>query len=61
MDRLARRQTEGADPSDAGPAFHAESVARFEPVAGKGHLHVVHTDRESWRASLPKLARDLRD
>jgi predicted kinase len=61
LDRLARREAERADASDAGPAFHAESVARFDPVLEEALLHVVHTDRGNWRASLSELARDQRD
>jgi predicted kinase len=60
-ERLARRQAQGADPSDAGPDFHARSAARFEPPeewAAVG-LHVVQTDRDDWRTALRAIAADL--
>ena len=61
-ERLARREAQAADPSDAGPGFHARSAARFEPpeewpAAG---LRVVQTDRHDWRAALRAIATDLR-
>jgi predicted kinase len=61
LDRLTRREAEGIDPSDAGPDFYAESVARFEPVREGRAPHVVHTDEENWRASVSELAGDLRE
>jgi aminoglycoside phosphotransferase family enzyme/predicted kinase len=60
-ERLARRQARGADPSDAGPEFHARSAARFEALEewpAAGH-RVVETDREDWRTSLRAIAADL--
>jgi hypothetical protein len=57
--RLARRERMGTDPSDAGPALHAQSVARFEPVTGEERLHVIHTDIADWRSSIPQLASEL--
>lgn len=58
--RLARRETEGASASDAGPAFYERSVARFEPVEESERPHVVRTDVDGWRGSLDSLIRDLR-
>jgi len=60
-ERLARRQAQAADPSDAGPDFHARSAARFEPPeewAAVG-LHVVQTDRDDWRTVLRAIVADL--
>ncbi|MEE9278616.1 MAG: AAA family ATPase [Myxococcota bacterium] len=54
LERLSRRERQGADPSDAGPSFHSTSAAGFEPVSevsGDAHL-VVHTDACDWRAEL---------
>jgi hypothetical protein len=61
LERLARREASGADPSDAGPAFHASSAARFEAPAEwpADALVIVHTDRDGWRASLRERAPDL--
>jgi hypothetical protein len=61
LDRLTRREARGADPSDAGPAFYPESVARFEaPTEWPADaLHVVHTDRDGWKQALRALAADL--
>jgi aminoglycoside phosphotransferase family enzyme/predicted kinase len=59
--RLARRETEGASASDAGPAFYERSVARFEPVEESERLHVVRTDVDGWRGSLESLIRDFHD
>jgi predicted kinase len=52
--RLAQREREGRDPSDAGPALHASSEAGFEPVAaGEADRHlVIATDRDTWRSDL---------
>jgi predicted kinase len=57
--RLARRERMGTDPSDAGPALYAQSVARFEPVTGEGNLHVIHTDVADWRDVTHELAREI--
>jgi aminoglycoside phosphotransferase family enzyme/predicted kinase len=59
--RLARRQALGADPSDAGPEFHARSLARFEPPEEwpRDSHHVVHSDREDWQSALRGLAARL--
>ncbi len=57
--RLARRERMGTDPSDVGPALHAQSVARFEPVTDEERLHVIHTDIADWRSSIPQLASEL--
>lgn len=54
LERLARRERDGTDPSDAGPSFYRTSAARFEPVReveGDEHL-VLQTDRQDWRADL---------
>lgn len=56
--RLARRETEGASASDAGPAFYERSVTRFEPVEESERPHVVRTDVDGWRGSLESLIRD---
>jgi len=61
LERIARRQADGLDPSDAGPDFYATSVARFEPVRGETHLEVVHTDHENWRDSLANASNDIRN
>jgi aminoglycoside phosphotransferase family enzyme/predicted kinase len=62
-ERLARRQAQGGDASDAGPEFHAHSAARFEPprewpAAG---LRLVQTDAEEWRGALRAIAAELRE
>jgi aminoglycoside phosphotransferase family enzyme/predicted kinase len=59
--RLARRQAQGGDASDAGPELHAPSAARFEPphewpAAG---LRTVQTDAEEWRDGLRAIAGEL--
>jgi aminoglycoside phosphotransferase family enzyme/predicted kinase/GNAT superfamily N-acetyltransferase len=61
LERLARREAQGADPSDAGPAFHAHSAARFEPPTEwpAAALRVVQTDRDDWRIALRAIAADL--
>ena len=61
QERLARREALGTDPSDAGPAFHARSAARFEPLAEwpAADLRVVQTDRDDWRVALHAIAADL--
>jgi predicted kinase len=59
-ERLAHRQAEGTDPSDAEAEFHATSVARFEPVTGEGHLEVIRTDAEGWRAAVRELSGRMR-
>ncbi len=61
LERLARREAAGVDPSDAGPAFHAHSVARFEaPLEWPaGERWVLCTDREGWQRELRTLAAEL--
>jgi hypothetical protein len=61
QERLARREAQGGDPSDAGPAFHPRSVARFEAPAEwpEAERRVVHTDRDDWRTLLRAIAADL--
>ena len=61
LERLARREAAGADASDAGPAFHARSVARFEPPQEwpAAARRVVHTDRTDWRLDLRAIAAEL--
>ena len=52
--RLADRTRLATDPSDAGPDFYTESVARFAPVDEAGpwtHL-VVDTEARGWRQFL---------
>jgi aminoglycoside phosphotransferase family enzyme/predicted kinase len=61
LDRLARRQAIGSDPSDAGPDFYETSVARFEPARGEMHLDVVRTDRDGWQESLGVIAAAVRN
>ncbi len=59
--RLARREAQGSDPSDAGAGFHAQSAARFEPPAewpAAAH-RVVETDRDDWRLALRAIAAEL--
>lgn len=60
-ERLARRKAQGADPSDAGPEFHARSAARFEPPEEwpAAEHRVVETDRADWREALRAIAADL--
>jgi aminoglycoside phosphotransferase family enzyme/predicted kinase len=60
-DRLARRTREGADPSDAGPEFHARSAARFEPPEEwpAAEHRIVETDRADWREQLRAIATHL--
>jgi hypothetical protein len=50
----------GTDPSDAGPALHAQSVARFEPTTDDERVHVIHTDTKDWQRMIPQLASELR-
>ncbi len=57
--RLSRRERMGTDPSDAGPAHYADSIARFEPVTDEENLHVINTDNPAWRSSIPQLASEL--
>jgi predicted kinase len=61
-ERLARRQAQGGDASDAGPEFHAQSEARFEPAREwPADTHrVVETDRGEGRAALHAIASELR-
>jgi hypothetical protein len=61
LERLARREAAAADASDAGPAFHARSVARFEPPQEwpAAAVRVVRTDREGWQRDLHALAAEL--
>ncbi len=60
-ERLARREAQGADPSDAGPQFYARSAARFEPPEEwpAAERRVVETDRADWRKLLRAIAEDL--
>jgi aminoglycoside phosphotransferase family enzyme/predicted kinase len=62
LDRLARRQAQGADASDAGPEFYAHSAARFEPLREwpAAELRIVQTDAEEWRGALRAIAAELR-
>lgn len=58
QERLALREREGTDPSDAGPAYHAVSVAEFEAFdeAVEGERHAVHTDAPRWERVVARLA-----
>ena len=61
LERLARREREGRDASDAGPGRYAGSVADFEAWdAGEGDHREIHTDATGWRETLRGLAADLR-
>jgi len=61
LERLARREAQGRDPSDAGPAFYAQSVARYQPPADwpAEALRIVETDRDGWRGALRAIAAEL--
>jgi aminoglycoside phosphotransferase family enzyme/predicted kinase len=61
LQRLARRQAWGRDASDAGPAYHAESVAGFEGFdeATEGERVVVDTGLPDWRDALAVLTEKL--
>ncbi len=62
LDRLARRQAKGHDPSDAGPALYRQKAADYEPVRElppDAH-EVVRTDSAGWRSRTRALARRLR-
>lgn len=51
--RLEEREHRALDPSDAGPAFYAESVSRYEPVQElEGEHLAVDTDDRSWPLGL---------
>jgi aminoglycoside phosphotransferase family enzyme/predicted kinase/RimJ/RimL family protein N-acetyltransferase len=62
LERLARREAEGRDPSDAGPDFHDRSAARFEPVSEwpAGEHLVIDTGSDGWRSRLRGLADTIR-
>ena len=55
LERLAARERNGRDPSDAGAAFYPTSAARFEPIdpatVDGAHI-VIDTDSEQWRNAL---------
>jgi hypothetical protein len=57
-ERLARRAAAGSDPSDAGPEHHAASAREFEGLEEwpEGSRARIYTDRDDWRATLPRLA-----
>ena len=54
QERLAERERVGGDPSDAGPDFYDESVARFAAVESpeRGSHIVIETDSPEWRRTL---------
>lgn len=60
-ERLARREAAGKDVSDAGPAFYARSVERFEPPQEwpAQQRRIVETDRDDWRRELRALWAEL--
>jgi aminoglycoside phosphotransferase family enzyme/predicted kinase len=60
--RLAARRDAGADPSDAGPELHAQSVSTFEPPDEwpAEARTAFATDSESWPQRVAALARGLR-
>ena len=57
--RLEARERVDDDPSDAGPAFFAEHVVRYEPVeSGEHGTHItIDTARPSWQCDLEMQAR----
>jgi predicted kinase len=57
LERLARREAEGRDASDAGPALHAWSVRSFEPPDDwpAARRVLLATDDPSWRDRVPAL------
>jgi aminoglycoside phosphotransferase family enzyme/predicted kinase len=59
LERLAKRQEAGESASDAGPAFHATSAARFEPPDEwpRGTRIGLRTDTSSWRVDLRRKLR----
>jgi aminoglycoside phosphotransferase family enzyme/predicted kinase len=54
LDRLRERERRGGDPSDAGPSFYDESVARFADVEAPVHgRHIaIDTADPAWRDDL---------
>ena len=52
--RLARREAEGRDPSDAGPSLYHWSARHFEPPDEwpADRRIVVESDAPDWRAAL---------
>ena len=62
IQRLEDRARDANDPSDAGPEFHAASVARFVPVEkpAEGDHIVVDTESPSWKRDLQARVRDWR-
>jgi predicted kinase len=60
--RLARREAEGRDPSDAGPALYARSVEGFEPPTEwpQAERSAVETDHAAWLEEVRELAARLR-
>lgn len=62
LERLARREAEGRDPSDAGPALYDRSVEHFEPPTEwpEAQRAAVDTGRADWRETLHALAGRLR-
>jgi hypothetical protein len=58
--RLARREAEERDPSDAGPDFYPISVRNFEaPDEWPAHAHhEVQTDSPVWRKRLTRQVRE---
>ena len=54
LERLARRERTGHDPSDAGPSLYQWSVANFEPPtewSSEDRIEVI-TDDSQWRDRL---------
>jgi predicted kinase len=62
LKRLTDREQAGRGPSDAGPTFYSESVARFASVtASEPCEHVViDTESPSWRLTLERRVRTWR-
>jgi hypothetical protein len=58
LDRLRRREREGADASDAGPAFYRESLRRYEePAEWPADAKLsIRTDATNWRDTLRATA-----
>jgi predicted kinase len=55
-ERLARRAAAGADPSDAGPELHAQSLAGFETLEPEEGIavDVVDSADPAWRDALAR-------
>lgn len=63
LERLARRQARGRDPSEAGPAEYARSLEGFEPPDEwpEPDRAVVNTDAPGWKGEARARLRRLRE